>query len=215
MVSLPLLPPRLSFLSLFLLLSVSLPPSFPAASAADIETQLAALQTVDTEAPASYDPEASLLAPEYAESAMPGAHGRKTVLIGGLLILMFLLLTKYRLTEGSAPENSYQGQLAKAQAIVAKGINTPVKEINIKLEREGKALSARLAIYVSAAILVGLGMVEILMSAIRRAKHKRKFKVLGRARSLKMSSLLMLLLGAAAVGGLVLGWDFLGNSVYF
>lgn len=207
-------------------------------AADSIDVDVSELLNGDASSPASYN--SSFLSSEYAEAAMPRMHGRKTVLVGILLICLFLFLTHFRLplekqsaadadasssSSSSSPgsKSSYPQRLAEAQQRLAEiqqrladGLNKPILKINESLEKEGKALSVRLGVFTSSIILLLLGMFEILASARRRYKHKKTFPVLKKAKSFKFTAMLMLLLGGMAVwAAMMMGWAHLGRSIYF
>lgn len=153
------------------------------------------------------------LSTEYAEAAMSPSQGRKTVMFGAILILLFLFLTEWKI-RGNQPTGSLEEKVQRAQVIMANAINKPIAEINRSLESEGKAISARLIIFISALVSVLWGAAEILTSAMRRRRQKNLFPALRRARALKFTSFLVLAIAILAGLGIGIGWRRVGDSVY-
>lgn len=150
---------------------------------------------------------------DYAESVMPQARGRKTVVIGSLLILLFLFLTAWKI-QGNPSPGTAMHVLQQAQSTISSALNTPTRDLNQRLEEHGKALSMRLLIFAASAVALLLGSLEILFSARQRYKHKREFPILRRAPSMKTSAFLMLVLAIVAAYGVVMAWPLLGQSLY-
>lgn len=153
------------------------------------------------------------LTTEYAESAMPPARGRKTVILGALLILLFLALTEWRI-QGEPAKGTTEYNIKQAQDTVAAVLNAPTKDLNEKLEEHGRAFSVRLMIFATAVVCLSVGALEILFSANRRRKHKKQFRILMRAPSMKASSLIMLLVAFVFSWAVYLSWPHLGKSIY-
>ncbi|KAL8454056.1 hypothetical protein Emed_000554 [Eimeria media] len=148
----------------------------------------------------------------YAETAMPAARGRRSVFFGAFLLLLLLVLTEWRVT-GRVPSNSWKSSLRTVQDKTANIVNTPFVELNRKLEEHGKAISARLVLFMSALVFLVLGAGEVVLSARQRQKYKRVFPMLKRAPSLKISAAFALLAAAAAFYGLALAWPHVAPAV--
>ncbi|KAL8431448.1 hypothetical protein ACSSS7_005277 [Eimeria intestinalis] len=149
----------------------------------------------------------------YAETAMPATKGRKSVFFGAALLLLLLALTEWRVEDRRLPADSWKSRVKIAQDVTAEAVNRPFLELNKRLEAHGKALSARLVLFMSALVFLVLGTGEVLLSVRQRHNYKKVFPVLQRASSLKFSSILSLLIAAAAFYGLVIAWPHVGASL--
>ncbi|KAL8449344.1 hypothetical protein Emag_003634 [Eimeria magna] len=152
------------------------------------------------------------LSTAYAETAMPAAKGRRSVLFGAVLLLLLLSLTEWRL-EGRVHPEPWKSHLKTAQDKTAELVNKPFLEINKRLNEHGKALSARLVLFISALVFLVLGAGELILSARQRHNYKKVFPMLKRASTLKISSALALLIAAAAFYGLTLAWPHVGKDL--
>ena len=137
---------------------------------------------------------------DAAESAMPAHRGLTTVAVGLCLILLFLSLTEWRI-HGRQKKGSLNAHIKGAQKATASLLNSPVRDLNSKLEREGKALSVRLLLFMSSVLCLTVGLMEILFTAGHRYTRRRTFPTLKSAPVLRTTAMVLLVLSFVGLYG--------------
>ncbi|CDI78292.1 hypothetical protein EAH_00032050 [Eimeria acervulina] len=148
---------------------------------------------------------------DFAESAMPSHKGLKTIVVGLVLLLLFLTLTEWRV-KGSQKNGSLLSRIQDAQDSTAALLNSPVQELNAHLERDGKAMSVRLLLFMTFIICLFIGTMELAFSLGRRYTQRASFPVLKRAQVVGTFAALMIFLSLLGIFGT---WTMLleGNSI--
>ena len=150
---------------------------------------------------------------DFAESAMPSHKGLKTIAVGLVLLLLFLTLTEWRV-KGSQKNGSLLSRIQDAQDSTAALLNSPVQELNAHLERDGKAMSVRLLLFMTFIICLFIGTMELAFSLGRRYTQRASFPVLKRAQVVGTFAALMIFLSLLGIFGAFTAWKHVGESIY-